>query len=291
MGAKPVFVDIDPVTYNMDPVKARRTGERSGRIKAILPVHLFGQCAAMEKFEEMAKEWGAALIEDAAQAIGAEDARGRRAGSIGQMGCLSFFPTKNLGGFGDGGMVTAKDAKTAGRLRMLRVHGSKERYRHELIGFNARLDALQAAVLRVKLNYLDAWTAGRQSNARLYDEAFKGAGAMDSAVPLAGGGLPIRTPHHGPAGSRHVFNQYVIRVPGGQRDRLRAYLAERKIGTEVYYPIPLHRQVCFEGLGLGVGSLEESERAAEETIALPIFPELTSEQIGHVAEAIIGFFG
>ena len=269
LGARPVFVDIDPVTFNLrvDQIAAKVTL----KTKAIIPVHLFGQMAAMDGVIDVARKHGLAVIEDAAQAIGAED-QGRRAGSIGHYGCFSFFPSKNLGAAGDGGMIVTNDAARAEKLRILRAHGSKPKYHHKVVGGNFRLDALQAAVVTVKLRHLDDWTAGRQRNAARYDRMFADAG-------LAGRvGLPKV------AASRHIFNQYVIRVP--ERDKVQAGMLERGVGTEVYYPIPLHLQECFAYLGMPPGSFPESERAAKETLALPIYPELTEEQQKYVVDAI-----
>jgi dTDP-4-amino-4,6-dideoxygalactose transaminase len=289
IGAVPVFVDIDPVTYNLDPASTRQAARQCRRLKAIIPVHLYGQCADMTEMEAIASEFDVPLIEDAAQAIGSEDARGRRAGSMGSVGCFSFFPSKNLGGFGDGGMTTTGDAELAERMKILRLHGSKPKYYHKVSGFNSRLDALQAAVLRVKLKHLDAWTAGRQKNAARYDEAFTAAGAKTSNVPLGEGGFGLRTPEPAPSGARHIYNQYVIRVPAQKRDALKIHLKEKDVGTEIYYPVPLHRQQCFAPLGYEPGSLPMAEAAARESLALPIYPELEAEQIQFVADTIVRF--
>ena len=305
LGAIPVFADIDPATYNLDPRAARQAAARCQRLKAILPVHLFGLCADMPAFEELAAELKVPLVEDAAQAIGSADSRGRQAGTVGAIGCYSFFPSKNLGCFGDGGMMATSDPALAEKLRVLRVHGSKPKYYHKVVGVNSRLDALQAAVLRVKLKYLDSWTAARQKNAAYYDSAFRKAGALDSSAPLAphptlspggrgqgeGGGLPLRIPLPAPAPARHIYNQYVIRVPASQRDGLREHLKRQNIGTEIYYPLPLHRQECFQNLGLGEGSLPHSEAAARETLALPVYPELSTEQMQHVVQTVTDFLG
>ncbi len=270
LGATPVFVDIDPVTYNLDP---RQIPSRvTPRTRAIIPVHLYGQVAEMDAVMRIAEEHGLVVVEDAAQAIGAEY-KGRRAGSIGHYGCFSFFPSKNLGCAGDGGMVVTNDGQRAEKLRCLRSHGSKPKYHHKIIGGNFRLDALQAAIVSAKLPHLDNWTAARQSNAKRYDQLFSEAGV---AI-----GLPVAVT------DRHVFNQYVIRVPA--RDRLQAYLRSRGVGTEVYYPVPMHLQECFRPLGYTAGSLPESERAAKETLALPIHPELTDEQAGYVVECVREF--
>lgn len=289
LGAVPVFVDIDPVSYNLDPDSTREAARKCQRLKAIIPVHLYGQCADMVAMEEVSKELNVPLIEDAAQAIGSEDARGRRAGSMGSVGCFSFFPSKNLGGFGDGGMTTTGDQELAELLRILRLHGSKPKYYHKISGFNSRLDALQAAVLRVKLKHLDTWTAGRQRNAAQYDQIFAGAGAKTSAVPMVEGGFELRTPQPAASGARHIYNQYVIRVPAQKRDALKLHLQEKDVGTEIYYPVPLHRQQCFAYLGYEVGSLPMAEAAARESLALPIYPELTANQIQFVADTIIQF--
>ena len=276
LGAKPVFVDIDPATFNLDPrlLEARITPAS----KAIIPVHLYGQCADMPAINAIARRHHLPVIEDAAQAVGAEfDAR--RAGSWGQIGCLSFYPTKNLGGFGDGGLLTTHDAQLADRLRLLRGHGMQPRYYHQVVGINSRLDTLQAAVLNVKMRYLESWTALRQTNARRYGELFAERG-LERVL-----GLPTIDSR-----GRHVWNQYVIRVPDGRRDALRAWLGEQKIGTEIYYPVPLHLQHCFAELGYQPGSLPRSEQAAQETLALPIFPELTAAEQRAVVQAIGSFF-
>jgi dTDP-4-amino-4,6-dideoxygalactose transaminase len=276
LEARPVFVDIDPATFNIDATQIE--AKITPKTKAIIPVHLFGQCADMDAVDDVARRHKLHVIEDAAQAIGAELA-GRRAGSFGQLGCFSFYPTKNLGGFGDGGILTTADSQMAERLRRLRAHGMHPRYYHEAVGINSRLDTLQAAVLNVKLPYLDAWTADRQANANRYGALFAARG-LDRvlALPVAG------------SNCRHVWNQYVVHVPDGRRDALRAWLSDRKIGTEIYYPVPLHLQACFSGLGYGPGSLPQSERAALETLALPIFPELTADEQRTVVEAIGAFF-
>lgn len=274
LGARPVFADIDPVTFNIAPASIRAVAKSCHRLKAIMPVHLYGQCADSDALLAIGRELGVPLVEDAAQAIGAEDAAGRRAGSIGAAGCFSFFPTKNLGGFGDGGMVTTKDGELAERLRRLRNHGMHPKYYHERIGVNSRLDSIQAAVLRVKLKYLDRWTAARQRNAALYDRLFREARKEGVVTP---------TPAHGKA--VHVYNQYIIRILHGNRDTVRTRLQEKKIGTEIYYPLPLHLQQCFAPLGHRAGDFPASESAARETLALPIFPELTPEQIKKVVSA------
>lgn len=273
VGARPVFVDIDPETFNLNP--ARLEAAITPRTRAVIPVHLYGQMTPMDPILELARKHDLVVIEDAAQAIGAED-HGRRAGSLGHYGCFSFFPSKNLGGFGDGGMVTTNDPARAERLSMLRMHGSKVKYRHALVGGNFRLDALQAAVIEVKLQYLDGWTKARQANAERYGRYFRESGMVDSndSPNLRGLVLPVVRQN------RHVFNQYVIRVP--RRNAVRERLQAANIGTEIYYPIPLHLQECFLDLGGRAGQFPEAERAADETIALPIFPELTDEQAAHV---------
>jgi len=289
-GARPVYVDIDPRTYNIAPSAvekfiAAECESRAGKlinkktggiVRAIVPVHLYGQMADMDPLVQIARKHGLRVIEDAAQAIGSEYPHNRRAGSFGDIGCFSFFPTKNLGGFGDGGLCTANDPEIAEKLRILRVHGGKPKYYHAVIGGNFRLDELQAAVLNVKLKHLDAWTAGRQRNATYYDRAF-------AAAKL---GERVKTPVALP-GYRHIYNQYCIRVP--ERDRMRAHLTECGIGTEIYYPVPLHLQKCFEYLGYRLGDLPESEKAANETLALPIYPELTSEQLQYVVDSVARF--
>jgi dTDP-4-amino-4,6-dideoxygalactose transaminase len=289
-GARPVYVDIDPVTYNISVDRLREfidTGcevrhgalvnrRSGGRIKAIMPVHLYGQSADMAPIVEIAHRHRLKVVEDAAQAIGTEYAGGRRVGALGDIGCFSFFPTKNLGAFGDAGLCTTNDEALAARLRMLRVHGMEPKYYHALIGGNFRIDEIQAAVLLVKLGHLDEWHAARQRNAAYYDRAFVAAGLENRVV------TPITRP-----GYRHIYNQYVIRVP--ERDRLRAWLAECGVGTEVYYPVPLHMQECFAYLGYQPQDCPESARAARETLALPIFPELTEQQLQHVVDSIATF--
>ena len=267
VGATPIFVDIDPSTYNLDT--ALIASRVTSRTRAIIPVHLYGQMADMNGVMRVAEQHGLVVIEDAAQAIGAAH-QGRRAGSIGHYGCFSFFPSKNLGAAGDGGLIVTNDAQRAEKLKCLRAHGSKPKYHHKQIGGNFRLDAIQAAVVTAKLPHLDDWTAARQRNAAQYDRLFAGAGV---AI-----GLPRV------ATDRHIFNQYVIRVP--QRDRLQQDLQKRGVGTEVYYPIPMHLQECFKYLGHTTGAFPLSEKAATETLALPIHPELTDEQARYVVECV-----
>jgi dTDP-4-amino-4,6-dideoxygalactose transaminase len=276
LGATPVFVDIDPLTYNLDA--AQITAKITDRTRAIIPVHLYGQMAGMDQVMRIAERYRLVVIEDAAQAIGAEY-KGRRAGSIGHYGCLSFFPSKNLGAAGDGGMIVTNDPKRAEKLTCLRGHGSRPKYYHKFIGGNFRLDAIQAAVVSAKLPHLDNWTAARQQNAARYDRLFQEAG-------LAASGRVVRPVV---AMDRHIFNQYVIRV--ADRDGLQASLKAKGVGTEVYYPVPMHLQECFAYLGHRLGAFPESERAANQTLALPIQPELTDEQARYVVDCIGAFVG
>ena len=290
-GARPTFCDIDPVTFNLDPAAVETFLSRGcevrggaltnkatgGIIKALMPVHLYGQVADMQPLLSLARRHSLSVIEDAAQAIGAADAQGHRAGALGDIGCLSFFPTKNLGAFGDAGMCVTQDARLAERMSVLQVHGGKPKYYHALIGGNFRIDEIQAAVLNVKLPHLDAWTAARQRNAAFYDSAFAKAKL----------GAAVRTPHAIPGG-RHIYNQYIIRAH--DRDRLRQHLAELKVGSEIYYPVPLHLQQCFAYLGHTAGAFPHSESAARETVALPIYPELVPEQLQYVVDSIARFY-
>jgi dTDP-4-amino-4,6-dideoxygalactose transaminase len=291
-GARPVFCDIDPLTFNLSPAAVQafideRCTEQGGqlvnratggRVKALMPVHLYGQSADMAPLMAMARQQGLRVIEDAAQAIGTAYTNGQRVGTFGDVGCFSFFPSKNLGAFGDAGLCTTNDAELAESMRVLRVHGGKPKYFHAVIGGNFRIDELQAAVLRVKLKYLDGWTQGRQRNAAYYDSAFANAGL----------GQKLRTPT-AIEGGRHIFNQYVVRVQ--RRDALKQRLAEHSIGTEIYYPVPLHLQACFAYLDYRPGDFPHSERAAEETLALPIYPELEEAQLAHVVATITDFYG
>ena len=272
LGAKPVFVDIDPVTFNIDPyaIEAAVTP----RTRCIVPVHLFGQCADMDPILAVADKHGLTVIEDAAQAIGSEY-KGRRAGSMGTMGCFSFFPSKNLGCFGDGGAVTTNDPVLADKLMLLRNHGAKPKYFHKVVGGNFRLDTLQAAVLLVKLKYLDSWTEKRQEHAAHYMRALTGSATMGAVIPPK------------VVQSRHIFNQFVLRAT--DRDALRDHLKQQQIGNEIYYPQPMHLQECFADLGHRVGDFPESEKAALSTVAVPIYPELTTEQLDHVASALVSF--
>lgn len=287
LGARPVFVDVDPLTYNIDP--DRFEAAITPRTKAVVPVHLFGQSAEMDRIMEIADRHGVAVVEDAAQSIGAQWRDGRRTGAIGTVGCFSFFPSKNLGAFGDGGLVTTNDTALYERLRIMRVHGGERRYYHAVIGGNFRLDEIQAAVLRVKLPHLSAWSAGRRHNADLYSRLFVEAGLsegpgrseFDEKNRLL---LPFEAYRESGVEDYHIINQYVIRV--GDRDALRATLAERNIGNEVYYPVPFHMQECFADLGYKEGAFPVAERAAREVLALPVYPELSEEQIAYVVESI-----
>jgi dTDP-4-amino-4,6-dideoxygalactose transaminase len=290
-GARPVFCDIEPLAFNLSPAAVqafidegctKQAGQlvnraTGGRVKALMPVHLYGQSADMAPLMAMARQHGLRVIEDAAQAIGTAYTNGQRVGTFGDVGCFSFFPSKNLGAFGDAGLCTTNDAELAESMRVLRVHGGKPKYFHAVIGGNFRIDELQAAVLRVKLKYLDGWTEGRQRNAAYYDSAFAGAGL----------GQKLRTPV-AIAGGRHIFNQYVVRVE--RRDALRQRLTENHIGTEIYYPVPLHLQACFAYLNYHAGDFPHSEQAAEETLALPIYPELDEAQLAHVVSTIANFY-
>jgi dTDP-4-amino-4,6-dideoxygalactose transaminase len=291
LGARPVFVDIDRDTFNISPDAVRTfidgqcdvqrgaliNRATGGRIKALMPVHLYGQSAEMEPLMDISRRHGLRVVEDAAQAIGTEYRDGRRAGSIGDIGCFSFFPSKNLGAFGDAGLCSTSDPDLAERMRVLRVHGGKPKYFHALIGGNFRIDELQAAVLRVKLKYLDGWTSARQANAAIYDAAFSAA-RLHAAV----------TTPKAVTGDRHIFNQYVVRVR--DRDALKKFLGEHTVGTEIYYPVPLHLQECFAYLGHKPGDFPESERAAAETLALPIYPELERHQLEYVVARVAEFY-
>jgi dTDP-4-amino-4,6-dideoxygalactose transaminase len=274
LGARPVFVDIERDSFNID--SGRVASSLTPRTKAILPVHLFGRCADLDPILDAAAPRGIPVIEDAAQAIGAIDGRKRQAGTVGRMGCFSFFPTKNLGGFGDGGLITTNEAGLDDSLKMLRVHGMKPKYHHKIVGGNFRLDALQAAILRVKLKRLSAWSEGRRANAERYRRLLGGRG-LDGRV-----GLPGDVPGH-------IYNQFVIRVP--DRNRLQAHLSTDGIGTEIYYPVPLHLQECFSGLGHRKGDFPNAEAAAGDSLALPIYPELNEEQQRAVVDSIASFYG
>jgi len=280
--AKPVFVDINPSTYNIDPAKI--DSAVTSRTKAIIPVHLYGQCADMAPIMELARRHNLSVVEDAAQAIGSEYRDGRRACSMGTVGCLSFFPSKNLGCLGDGGMVVTSDPDLAERMRILRVHGSHPKYYHKLIGGNFRLDTIQAAVLNVKLNYLDGWTKRRQENADRYRALFQQSGLVQKGHVR----LPEAVYRDSGVKHHHIYNQFVLRVD--RRDDLIAHLRKKEIGAEIYYPVPFHLQECFQYLGHKEGDFPESEQAAKETIAIPIYPELTVAQQTEVFEAIASFY-
>jgi dTDP-4-amino-4,6-dideoxygalactose transaminase len=285
VGARPVFVDIEEDTYNIDPVKLDATvtsmkNEGESRLKAVIPVHLYGQCADMRPILDIAEANNLTVIEDAAQAIGAEykfpDGSRKRAGSMGQYGCFSFFPSKNLGAFGDGGMVTTNEKEIYEKLKIMRVHGAKPKYHHHIVGGNFRLDALQAAVLSVKLNYLDEWTTKRIRNASLYKQLFREKGVDEISLPKE-------------KQERHIYNQFVIRVRD-RRDELKKHLNDCGIGCEIYYPVPLHMQGCFDYLGYGSADFPVSLQAANESLALPIYPELTAQEIHYVVDMIKKFY-
>ena len=274
LGARPVFVDIDPDTFNMDPgTVAARLGART---RAVMPVHLFGRCMDLDPLVELCRERGVAVVEDAAQSFGAVDGRGRAAGTVGAVGCFSFYPSKNLGAFGDGGMVITSDEGLARRLRLLRVHGEEPKYHTRIVGGNFRLDSLQAAVLRVKLKRVQAWSDARRQRAQRYRELLSTAALKDRLA------LPQDCPGH-------VYNQFVIRAP--DRDALRAFLDERGVATEIYYPLPLHLQECFRSLGCRAGDFPAAEAAARSSLALPIYPELTPAQQRYVSDQIGRFYG
>jgi dTDP-4-amino-4,6-dideoxygalactose transaminase len=276
LGAKPVFADILPESFNLDPADVLY--KITTNTKAIIPVHLFGQCAQINEIKQIASAArGIPIIEDSCQAIGAEY-HGVRTGSLGAAACFSFYPTKNLGGFGDGGLITTDDAELAARLRVLRDHGQQPRYYHHFVGLNSRLDALQAAVLSVKLPHLDAWAAARKRHAERYATEFgrRGLGATVVAPPTS-------------AGCNHVWNQYTVRVKNGRRDELQKHLADRKIGAAIYYPVPLHLQKCFAALGYEEGSLPVTEQACREVLSLPVYPELTAAEQGAVIDAVAEF--
>lgn len=274
-GAVPVFVDIEAATFNMDMELAAGVLKAHPKIKAVIPIHLFGGCADLDPLCAIARERGIFIIEDAAQSLGSEY-KGRRAGSMGEVGCFSFYPTKNLGGYGEGGMLTTNDPEIRERLAALRVHGSRRKYYHDWVGINSRLDTLQAAVLRVKLRYLDSWSRSRAENAALYRQC------------LAANGVPVTPPAPAPYQTRHIYNQFSIVC--ARRDELQAYLKENGIGTEVYYPLPLHLQACFADLGYRAGDFPVSERLANESLALPIHSDLSAGDIEHVCRTIQAFY-
>lgn len=289
LGARPIYCDIEPDTYNLDPQSVRDfidnkctfedgrliNNETGGHVRVVIPVHLFGQTADMAAIKSLADDYGLKIVEDAAQAIGSEDESGRRAGSIGDIGCFSFFPSKNLGAFGDGGMCVTNDAELAEKLRILRLHGGKPKYYHAIVGGNFRLDALQAAVLLVKLQHLDDWSSARADNAARYVELFSGL-EDHVTVPTVRDNV------------RHIYNQFTLRVH--DRDGLRAHLSERKIGTEIYYPVPLHLQECFADLGYAEGDCPQAEVAANSVLSVPIYPELTAAQQEYVFRACTEFY-
>jgi dTDP-4-amino-4,6-dideoxygalactose transaminase len=288
-GARPILVDIDPATLNLSPEQVeRRLAEGHGtRLKAVLPVHLYGQCADMDSLARLAREHHLTVVEDAAQAFGA-GWRGKRAGSLGAAAAFSFYPTKNLGGYGDGGCVTVQDAALAERLRAQRHHGSRERYYHDQLGWNSRLDELQAAVLRVKLAYVEEWNTRRGERARFYNRLFEQAGL--AAAPAASGPVavhPLELPHTA-AQAHHIYHQYAIRT--SRREKLRQFLGERGVATEVYYPVPLHLQKALTYLGYRPGDFPEAERAADHLLALPLFPEITEDEQRHVVDSIAAFY-
>jgi dTDP-4-amino-4,6-dideoxygalactose transaminase len=282
LGAKIVFADIDPATYNLCPDALAEVLRRTPNVKAIIPVHLYGCCADMARITALASQYGVPVLEDAAQALGASHPMGG-AGAIAEAGWYSFYPTKNLGAFGDAGMVTCRDAKLAEKIRSLRNHGMEPRYYHHAVGGNFRLDAIQAAVLNVKLPHLDSWGAGRREKAAVYRRAFAQAG-LDRVMTL-----PQEPWSDSGLANHHIYNQFIVRAP--RRDDLRTFLKESEIGSEIYYPLPLHLQECFRTLGYKTGDFPEAERAALETIALPIFPELTSEQQQYVVAKVAEFYG
>ncbi len=272
LGGIPVFVDIDPQTFNLDAAAIERA--ITGRTKAIIPVHLFGQCCDMQPIMDLANHHEIEVVEDCAQSIGA-NYHGKPAGSIGRMGCFSFYPTKNLGGMGDGGMLTTNDPQIADRLRLLANHGMRPRYYHQEIGINSRLDSLQAAVLGAKMKHLDTWSEQRKENADRYQKLMIENGLVDQVI------LPSAN-----SNSRHVWNQYTIRIPNGWRDNVRQQMTDMNVGTEIYYPIPLHQQVCFSYLDIDKSTLSHTAQAANEVLSLPIFPELTAAEQEHVVKCL-----
>jgi dTDP-4-amino-4,6-dideoxygalactose transaminase len=275
VGATPVFADVEPDTFNLDAAKAVDVVAKHPEVRAIIPVHLFGACADLDPLLSFAGSRGISIVEDAAQSIGSEY-KGRRVGSVGDVGCLSFFPSKNLGAFGDAGMLTTNDDALAEKLKILRVHGARKKYYHEWVGVNSRLDAIQAAVLRVKLQHLDTWTEGRQRNADLYRQMIRQFG------------ISVSVPTEKAYQNRHIYNQFVI--VGQRRDELQAFLKAHGIGTEIYYPVPMHVQKCFANLGYRAGDFPVSERLANESLALPVYPELPSEDIEYICRTLKAFY-
>lgn len=299
LGATPLFVDIDPESFNIDPAKIAEAlaedPERTKKVKAILPVHLYGQCADMARIMAIADQYGIPVVEDAAQAIGAScpvtengEIVWRRAGTMGAAGCFSFFPSKNLGGIGDGGMVIARDEKFAELTKIIRVHGGAPKYHHGIIGGNFRLDPVQAVVLSVKLPHLDEWHRARRDNSDLYGELFRGKGLADDLVRLPKAVFRDAAEMFEPVPDYHIYNQYVIRAKN--RDALLVHLAKEGVGAEIYYPIPLHKQGCLRGMGFNKLSFPEAEKAAAETLALPIYPELSDSMQEYVVEQIAAFY-
>jgi dTDP-4-amino-4,6-dideoxygalactose transaminase len=291
LNAVPVFTDIDPATFNINPKEIEKKVTR--KTKAIIPVHLYGQSCEMTEVMRMAAKYNLKVVEDAAQAIGSQYKDGRSTGAIGTVGCFSFFPSKNLGCFGDGGLITTNDDELAEKIRILRVHGAEPKYYHKIIGGNFRLDALQAAVIRIKLPHLDSWSNKRRMNAETYTSLFTDAGLSEGTGELTFTGknkVLLPKPVYKSSGLRnyHIYNQYIIRVE--YRNELRKFLGENKIGTEIYYPVPFHLQECFSGLGYQKGDFPAAEEAADTSLALPIYPELSSEQVKYVVEKIAEFF-
>lgn len=300
LGARPLFVDIDPVSFNIDPAKIAaalaENGARTKKIKAILPVHLYGQCADMDKIMAVSRQYGIPVLEDAAQAIGAscpiaEDGRmaWHRAGVMGTAGCFSFFPSKNLGGIGDGGMVVTRDKTLAELIKIIRVHGGSPKYYHDIIGGNFRLDPIQAAVLNIKLAHLDSWHQARRDNADLYGKLFKDIGLGEDEIKLPQAVYRPAAEAHDQVVDFHIYNQYVIRAK--DRDGLLNYLGREGVGAEIYYPIPLHKQKCLREMGYNDLVYPEAEQAAAETLALPIYPELTDSMQEYVVERVAAFYG
>ena len=285
-GATPVFADIDPATFTLDPAAVERAIRKSGPVHAIIPVHLYGQCADMDAFTQLAREHKCGIVEDAGQAFGA-NWRKKRAGALGDVAAFSFYPTKNLSAYGEGGAVTTNSEEIADNTRCLRNHGSRRRYYHEEIGWNCRLDALQAAVLRIKLKYIDRWNQQRRAVAARYDSLLRAAGLLKTNATTVDAQTPVALLQTRPE-VYHIYHQYVIRAH--RRDELRSFLAERGIGTEIYYPVPLHMQQSFAYLGYKPGDLPESERAALESVALPIFPELREDEQRRVVQGIAEFY-
>ncbi|MGE5805843.1 MAG: DegT/DnrJ/EryC1/StrS family aminotransferase [Ignavibacteria bacterium] len=291
LNAIPVFADIDPVTFNINTGDIEKKITR--KTKAIIPVHLYGQSSEMDEVMKISKKHNIKVVEDAAQAIGAQYKDGKSAGTIGDTGCFSFFPSKNLGAFGDGGLITTNNQELAVKMKILRMHGAEPKYHHKIIGGNFRLDAIQAAVIRIKLPHLDSWSNKRRMNAELYSRLFIDAGLAEKTGEINLNDknkvlLPKAVYKNSGLRNYHIYNQYIIRVK--KRDELRKFLADSQIGTEIYYPVPFHLQECFSSLGYQKNDFPEAEKAADSSLALPIFPELTEEQIKFVVEKISEFF-